>query len=455
MTKLRIFFSFLKKTCAPAFFYNKKNQETKEGQKMRNEGKYQSWYSLGMIWAGAMICIPSLLVGNTLISGMSLFKALFVALIGYSIVVFIMILQGIQSSDLGRPTVQVAGQVFGKKGSRTILSIILAIACLGWFGIQANVCGEAVANLLATYHIIMPIPLASFFSGLVMVVSAIYGMKVLRVLSFIAVPLLVVICVVGLVQTLTGDHLQVIQHYKPKANMSFMDGMAVTIGSFALGAVIAGDYSQFSKKRSDVWKAAIFGIIPAGVLMIGVGAILTIAYQTSNITAVFLNIATPFIGGVALILATWKTNLVNAISGGIALINVFNISKAKEKLAVGIAGLVGTILAVVGILNYFTPIMSILSAMIPPVAGVMIASYWVMNKGDKNSWKEVEGVNRLGVLSWLVGAVIASIPVVLSLFPSLPQVPNQPLIGIVISFVIYYFGYRMSVQKTIMLEENR
>lgn len=38
-----------------------------------------------------------------------------------------------------------------QKGSRTILSIILAIACLGWFGIQANVCGAALANLLAEY----------------------------------------------------------------------------------------------------------------------------------------------------------------------------------------------------------------------------------------------------------------------------------------------------------------
>ncbi len=237
--------------------------------------------------------------------------------------------------------------------------------------------------------------------------------------------------------------------------MSFMDGLSVTMGSFALGAVIAGDYSQFSKKRSDVFKAAIFGIIPAGVLMIGVGAVLTIAYQTSDITAVFLNIATPFIGGVILILATWKTNLVNAISGGIALINVFNISKQKEKMAVGIAGTVGTLLAVVGILNYFTPIMSILSAMIPPVAGVMIASYWIMNKGNMNNWRQVEGVNRLGVFSWLVGAVIASIPVVFSLFPSLPQVPNQPLTGIIISFVIYYFGNRFSIQKSIMLEENK
>lgn len=422
---------------------------------MRKNGENQSWYSLGIIWAGAMICIPSLLVGNTLISGMSLSKSLFVAFVGYSIVVLLMILQGIQSSDLGKPTVQVAGQVFGNKGSRTIISIILAVACLGWFGIQANVCGAAVANLLAVYHMNMPVPLASFLSGLVMVISAIYGIKVLRVLSYIAVPLLVVICAFGLIQTLTGDHLQIIQNYKPKGNMSFMNGLAVTIGSFALGAVIAGDYSQFSNKRSDVLKAAIFGIIPAGVFMIGIGAVLSIAYKTSDITAVFMDIATPFIGGIALILATWKTNLVNAISGGFALINVFNISKQKEKMAVGIAGMVGTLLAVVGILNYFTPIMSILSAMIPPVAGVMIASYWVMNKGDKNSWREVEGVNRLGIYSWLVGAVIASIPVVFSLFPSLPQIPNQPLIGIVISFVIYYFGYRISVQKTVMLEENR
>ncbi|MBO0962094.1 cytosine permease [Neobacillus sp. MM2021_6] len=422
---------------------------------MRSDGEYQSWYSLGIIWAGAMICIPSLLVGNALISGMSLPKALLVTFVGYSIVVILMILQGIQSSDLGKPTVQVAGHVFGKKGSRTILSIILAIACLGWFGIQANVCGAALASLLAAYEISVPVPFASFICGLVMVVSAIYGIKVLRVLSYIAVPLLVVICVYGLIQTLTGGNLQAIQNYEPKGNMSFMDGLAVTIGSFALGAVIAGDYSQFSKKRSDVLKAATFGIIPTGVLMIGVGAVLTIAYQTSDITGIFLKIATPFIGGVALILATWKTNLVNAISGGIALINVFKVSKEKEKLAVGIAGTIGTLLAVVGILNYFTPIMSILSAMIPPVAGVMIASYWVMNKGDKYSWREMEGVNWLGVFSWLVGAVIASIPVVLSFFPSLPHVSNQPLIGIIISFVIYFAGHRIAAQKTVILEENR
>ena len=421
---------------------------------MKAGKEHQSWISLGVIWAGAVISIPSLLVGSTLIAGMGLSKTLLVTLAGYSIIVLLMILQGIQSTDLGRPTVQVAAQVFGKKGSRTILSIILAIACLGWFGIQANVCGAALANLLAESGVDIPVPLASLISGLVMVVSAMYGVKVLRVLSYIAVPLLVGMSIYGLIEALTGDSLQMIQNYKPEGTMSFTDGLAVTLGSFALGAVIAGDYSQFSSKRSDVLKAALIGIIPAGLLMIGAGAVLTIAYQTSDITATFLSIAAPFFGGVVLILATWKTNLVNAISGGIALINVFNVSKEKEKWAIGIAGTIGTVLAVIGILNYFTPIMSILSAMIPPVAGVMIAAYWVLGKGDKSRWQETEGVNILGVISWLTGAVIACTPVVLSFFPNLPQVPNQPLIGIVISFAVYYAGSRLSAQKPVILEET-
>ena len=422
---------------------------------MKKDGEHQSWFTLGMVWAGAVISIPGLLVGNTLISGMSLSKTLLIAFLGYAIIVVLMILQGIQSTDLSKTTVQVAAQVFGKKGSRTILSIILAIACLGWFGIQANVCGAALANLLAEYGVVVPVPLASLISGLVMVVSAMYGMKVLRVLSYIAVPLLIVICIYGLVQVVTMDSVQNIWSYKPEKQMNFMDGLAVTIGSFALGAVIAGDYSQFSRKRSDVLKAALIGIVPSGVLMISVGAILSIAYQTSDIAAVFINITTPFIGGTVLILAAWKTNMVNAISGGFALTNVLHISKEKEKWAVGIAGLIGTVLAVIGILNYFTPVMSILSAMVPPVAGVMIASYWIMNKGDKNRWKETEGVNRLGVFSWLIGSIIACLPVVLSFFPSLPQLSNQPLLGIVISFVLYIVGYRFTASKTVLLEGNK
>ncbi|EMW1409430.1 cytosine permease [Listeria monocytogenes] len=408
----------------------------------------QSWQSLAFVWTGAMICVPSLLVGGTLISGMPLWEAILIALLGYGVIVVFMIYQGMQSSDLGIPAVSVASQVFGEQGSKKIISILLAIACLGWFGIQANVCGAAFSQFLGIYGINLPVPVSSLIWGVIMLLSAIYGIRILSILNYIAVPILLFVCIYGLVVSLNNGGLAVVENYKPAGSMSFMTGLAITIGSFALGAVIAGDYSQYTKSRKDVVKAAIVEILPSGVLMIAVGAILALTAGTADISVVFTNLGLPVLGIIGLILAAWTTNAVNAFSGGIAIINVFNISEKYHKVAVAIAGGLGTVLAVIGILNHFVPIMSVLSAMVPPVAGVMIASYWIVQKGDKSKWAPVPGVNWLGVTSWLVGAVIAGIPVILTFFPALPQLPNQPLIGIILSLAVYLVGAKVLSGKT-------
>ncbi len=106
-------------------------------------------------------------------------------------------------------------------------------------------------------------------------------------------------------------------------------------------------------------KAAVFGVIPAGVLMIAVGAILTIAFKSTDISSLFMKIGSPVIGGLALILGTWKVNVVNAYSGGIAVANIFNIPEKYRKLTLFLVGLGGTILSIVEILNYFEPVMTI------------------------------------------------------------------------------------------------
>lgn len=408
---------------------------------MKLKGKeQQSWWSLAFVWAGAMISVPGLIIGGTLVTSMTLWQALLTGLVGYGLIVILMILQGMQSTDLKEPSVKVAAQVFGVKGSQKMISIILAIACLGWFGLQANVSGGAFTSFLKVYGIQLPVAISSLIWGIIMLVSALYGIKILKILNYLAVPVLIIVCLYGLFASLHNNGWEQIIQYTPKEEGNFMTGLSLTVGSFALGAVIAGDYSQYVTTRKDVIKAAIIGILPSGILMIGVGAVLTIASNTADITAVFMNLGFPLLGFVALILATWTTNAVNAFSGGLALINVFNVSKEKEKYAVGAAGGLGTLLAVMGILNYFTPIMSVLSAMIPPVAGVMIAAYWFVNKGDRTKWQPTPGVNKLGITAWLVGACVAVIPVVLGFFPSGPQLPNQPLIGILLSFVIYYIG---------------
>ena len=48
-----------------------------------------------------------------------------------------------------------------------------------------------------------------------------------------------------------------------------------------------------------------------------------------------------------------------------------------------IAGSIGTILAVVGLLDHFTSFLTILTCRIPPVSGCMIADYWICKKEIK------------------------------------------------------------------------
>ena len=123
-----------------------------------------------------MISVPGLIIGGTLVAGMPLWEALLTGFIGYGIIVILMILQGIQSSDLQEPSVKVASQVFGIQGSQKIISIILAIACLGWFGLQANVSGGA-SRTLKIYGIDLPVSLSSLIWGIIMLISALYGIK--------------------------------------------------------------------------------------------------------------------------------------------------------------------------------------------------------------------------------------------------------------------------------------
>jgi cytosine permease len=319
-----------------------------------------------------------------------------------------------------------------------VISIIIAIAALGWFGIQANVGGLAVANLLTYLGLPIPAWLASLLTGLLMVVTAMYGVKLIRLLAYVAVPYLIIVILYGLWFAFAKqDAAATIAAYHPSGTLSFVNDFSSTVGSFAMAGVIVGDYAQFSKRRADVVKAAVFGVIPAGVLMIAVGAILTIAFKSTDISSLFMKIGSPVIGGLALILGTWKVNVVNAYSGGIAVANIFNIPEKYRKLTLFLVGLGGTILSIVEILNYFEPVMTIFSAMIPPVAGAMAASYWAIHHGQLHAWQPVAGVNWLGLAAWALGAVVGVLPVLV------PAVPNIPVLGIIIAFVLYYAGAKV------------
>lgn len=388
----------------------------------------QPWFNIALILIGVMICVPALMMGGALITGLDLLNALLAGIIGYTIVVAFMSFQSMQGADLGRPTAVVASSAFGEAGSRILISLILAVATMGWFGVQANVGGAAFSSIVGSWlGWDIAVWLSSLIWGIIMLSTAILGFNALKYLNYVAVPALVILAIYGTYISLARFGTEMISAYQPPAPFSLLQGIALAVGTFAVGGVIAADFSRYAHGRKDAVLAAAIGVWPAGVAMLFMGSVMALVAGTYDITIILSELGIPAVGLIILILATWTTNTVNAYSGGLALTNMFNLSGDKRAITTGIAGALGTVLAVAGILNYFLNYLMLLTSGIPPVAGVMIADYWIYRKGITTQWKKMPGVNWAGVIAWLLGVFAAN----------LIQWGIAPINGIVVSMVCY------------------
>ena len=180
--------------------------------------------------------------------------------------------------------------------------------------------------------------------------------------------------------------------------------------------------------------------------MLLTGALMSVVTGQYDISAILASLGVPFVGLVALVLATWTTNVTNAYSGGLALSNLLGFDESKFKVTTGVAGAIGTLLAAFGLLNAFQGFLSLMSALIPPLAGVLIASYWIVGKGKRENFSPRPGFSAVGVISFAVGAVFACITGgTFAGFPGLVEALPflnwpffvGPVNGIVVSLVLY------------------
>ncbi len=397
----------------------------------------RSWLSIALIWAGAVISVPSLMVGGAIVSGMPLGQGIAAGIVGYLIVVIFMTFQGMQGSDLGRPTVINASSAFGIKGSGFIISLVLGVSVMGWFGVQTAVTGASFSGFMGQLGVAFPVWLSSLIWGIIMLTTAILGYKALSYLNYIAVPALILLAVYGTTMALKNYGMEGLAAHSSTGGMSFFQGVAISVGGFAVGGVIAGDYSRYAKDRSGSILSSVVGVLPIGTALLVAGALMSVVAGTYDITQVVSTLGFPVLGFIILILATWTTNAVNAYSGGLAITNMLNLKGNKRALATAVAGGIGTILAISGIINYFISFLTVLTAGITPIAGVMIADYWIMNRGRAENWKPVPGVNWAGIISWLAGSLVG-------LFVSWG---SQAVNAIVIAGVLYLVLSKVLVTK--------
>lgn len=403
----------------------------------------QSWGSITMVWIGSMICVPALMIGGMLGNGLSLGVCALAIIIGYALVCVFMSFMGMQACDTGLPTAVMASGALGEKGAKYIISTILAISCIGWFGIQAAVCGASFSTMFGDMTgIAIPVWISSVAWGIIMLLTACFRFVGLKWLNKIAVPLLGIVLAYTLIYTLINGGTAALSGYTPAAAMPFVSAVSATVGSFVVAAAISGDYCRFAKSRSDVVKSSVMGVLPSGLAILMIGAILAICTGTYDISVVLSSSGLPLIGLIALILATWTTNVSNAYSGGLSLSVLLGQDEKKSQMTTAVAGIIGTVLAAVGILNSIQSFLSLLSAIVPALMGTMIADYWIIGNGKIENYKIREGFYAPGLISFFAGALVACITG--GTFAAIPflsflNVPFfiGPVNGIIVAMIVY------------------
>ena len=423
----------------------KRENAAEEETKLQDKGLSQiqpnekrSWWSIAFIWVGTMICIPMLMVGGIFGGALTMNSIFWATLIGFAVCCLMMVLGGIVGSDTGLNATMCSTRAFGMTGANFTMALVIFICEVGWFGVQTATCALAFNTLMLQFSVEFPFWLSCVIWGVVMFITAVYGVKWMAVLNYIAVPLLVILCAYGGFYAIDTAGWGTINSAVAENLMSMPVAISTVIGLFALGATCNSDYTRYCKTRSDVVKATVIGVMPAALLMIMVGAVMAVGTGNFDVTAMFAGLGLPIVAMLVLILATWTTNTGNAYMSGLAACKMFSVKDSKRPFVTMLCGALGVVLAIAGLADFLTTYISILGAVVPPIMGVVICDYFVICKGKKENWAPVRGINWIGILAWIIGGGFALLETlgVVSVFSS-------ALDGVILSFAAYWILYSL------------
>ena len=391
----------------------------------------KDWISLAFVQAGICVCVPAFLLGAILAEAMPIWPAIISGSLGYLVVVIGMVATGMMGCDLGLASCTCCEAGFGSRGARFIVSTIFAVNMIGWFGIQNGVCGEAFSNAVsAMTGIEIPVIVSNTVWGIIMLLTAVYGVHALEKLDKISIPLLMIIMCYGTFLALKIYGTGNLNDADSVQTMSFMSGVALSFNFTAVGTITGADYTRFQRSRKDTVKSVFYGVFPMGVITLVMGILLTKMAGQYDISMVLIEVGLPLLGIVALVISTWTTNSTNAYSAGLNIVMALKLNDNRRREATLISGIIGIILCDIGILGHIEGVLSLLSYVVCPIGGVILADYWVVGKGKAENFRPKEGVNWAGVIAWALGAVIAYTTVKIE------------FVGIIAGFVIYLIAER-------------
>jgi NCS1 family nucleobase:cation symporter-1 len=396
-------------------------------------------YNYASLWVAMSVCIPTYMLASGLIAGgMAWWQAIGTILLGNLIVLVPMLLNAHAGTKYGIPFPVFVRASFGARGAN-VPAVLRALVACGWFGIQTWIGGQAIFAMLT---ILWPIKASSggvfvCFSlfWVLNIIVILRGIDTIKFLEGIAAPFMLAVGLLLLWWVTSqagglGPVLSTPSKFKTTSEFLkfFIPSLTGMVGFWATVALNIPDFTRYAKSQKDQALGQAFGLPAAMTLYSFIGVAVTSAsvvifgepiWDPVVLLTRFHRPVVAFIALIALLIATLNTNVAaNVVSPS----NDFsNLNPRRISFRTG-----GLITGVIGIMMMPWKLMSNFSdyifgwlvgysGLLGPIAGIMIADYFVLRKCELDvdalyqSTGKYRGVNWNAIIALAFGIAVALI----------------------------------------------
>lgn len=304
---------------------------------------------------------------------------------------------------------------FGTIGTK-VPSFLMTVVLLGWLGSLIGLLANGIVDIFPglNWYVV------AIVGGLIMVVVSCIGVKGLQVFGYIAVPIVLITGVFGIYKVANS----VPEFIEANPDASFMMGVSQAFAAAVTAGLVYTDVSRYGKTPFRGAVGAFIGAFCGLMFCRLVGSVTAAATGHSDYILSFTALGLGIPAFLFLVFNLTSSIDTQLYSVGLGFANVFNYSRVKLTI---ISGIIGIIITLSGMVNFWETWLNVLGIVIPPLGGIMLASYYVVCKVGYCALEDIKcKINWFAIIAWVVGIICS---IVVDFCPAL-----QGLIG---SFIAY------------------
>ncbi|MET9918396.1 cytosine permease [Streptomyces sp. NPDC006435] len=339
------------------------------------------FWSMLLQWLAQSGSISQFTLGATIGVGMT-FKGAFLAFtLGAVILEVVIFAIGLAGMREGLATPMLTRWVgFGRNGS-ALVSFIIAVSLVGWFGVQNTIFGNSVSALIGG-----PAWMWCVLAGIAITALVIFGFTYMATFAKIVTPLFFAMVAWSVISTLKDHSIsELISSPPPGETIPLAVAATAIAGGYMTGAIVSPEMTRYNRKGSHVFLQSASSMILSEYIVGLTGVLLGHLVKSSEVSHIVLSTSGAF-GVIVVLMSTAKINDWNLYGSSLGVVNFFQVvfRKRLHRGAVTIVlGIAGTALSAVGIMTHFTEFLSVLGVAIPPIGGIIVAEYWVVKRMRK------------------------------------------------------------------------